>query len=97
MHNVRSPAAQPVPQERPSWFLARWGFVSSTTTPPTVGTKNNPSNGAIEELILSGAAFGELLIADVPSLLNAVVESRLWAVQPRAFPSSFQSQVSDIL
>ncbi|KAH0826932.1 hypothetical protein J3R83DRAFT_4555 [Lanmaoa asiatica] len=60
IHSVRSSAA---PQARPSGFLARWGFVSSPSAPPTLGTKNNPPNGAIEELILSGAAFGELLIA----------------------------------
>lgn len=68
IHSVRYSAAQPAPQARPSGFLARWGFVSSTA-PPTLGTKNNPSSGAIEELILSGAAFGELLIAGVPCSL----------------------------
>lgn len=69
VHSVRPPAAHAAPQARPSGFLARWGFVASTPAPPTLGTRNNPSNDAVEELILSGAAFGEQLTTDVPCSL----------------------------
>lgn len=84
---------------RPSGFLARWGFTSSTPAPPVLGTKSNPSSGEIEELILSGAAFGELLVSDLvtSTLLNMSAGSRLWVVQPRALASPFQSQVRDTL
>lgn len=62
IHSVQGSAAHSVPQARSSGFLARWGFAPSAPAPPMLGTKNNPSSGPIEELILSGAAFGELLI-----------------------------------
>ena len=61
-YSVQSSAAPSTSQSRPSGFLARWGFTSSAPPPPALGSKHNPSSGEIEELVLSGAAFGELLI-----------------------------------
>ncbi|KAI9567191.1 outer membrane protein Iml2/Tetratricopeptide repeat protein 39 [Boletus coccyginus] len=78
IHNIRSSPTHPAPQARSSGFLTRWGFVSSTSAPPTapmLGTMNNPSSGEIEELILSGAAFGYGLFNLVFSLLPARVRT----------------------
>ncbi|KAG9313319.1 hypothetical protein JVU11DRAFT_5623 [Chiua virens] len=71
IYNVKASVAQISVQSRPSGFLARWGFTSPTSPPPMPGTKTNPSNDEIEELILSGAAFGYGLFNLVLSLLPA--------------------------
>ncbi|KAN0076757.1 Outer membrane protein Iml2/Tetratricopeptide repeat protein 39 [Tylopilus felleus] len=77
IHSIRTSATLSTPQARPSGFLARWGFTSSVSAPPSLGSKSNPSNGEIEELILSGAAFGyglfNLVLSLLPSKVRAVV------------------------
>ncbi|KAL4064823.1 hypothetical protein V8B97DRAFT_1986391 [Scleroderma yunnanense] len=57
-------------------FFARWTgfpFGGISTPQPIVGTTVNPSNGPVEELILSGAAFGYGLFNLVLSLLPAKI------------------------
>ncbi|KAF8132977.1 hypothetical protein EV363DRAFT_1327081 [Boletus edulis] len=78
IHSIQSPTARSAPQARPPGFLVRWGFAPSTSVPPVLGTRNNPSTcGAIEELILSGAAFGyglfNLVLSLLPSKVRTVV------------------------
>ncbi|KAF8548584.1 hypothetical protein OG21DRAFT_1516159 [Imleria badia] len=75
IHSIRSSAVPSASQARPSGFLARWGFTSSAPAPLALGSKHNPSNGEIEELVLSGAAFGYGLFNLVLSLLPAKVRT----------------------
>ncbi|KAF9220192.1 hypothetical protein BS17DRAFT_788069 [Gyrodon lividus] len=56
-------------------FFARWGFPFSTPAPPVLGTIANPPNGPLEEMILSGAAFGYGVFNLVLSLLPSRVRS----------------------
>ncbi|KAH7889192.1 outer membrane protein Iml2/Tetratricopeptide repeat protein 39 [Phlebopus sp. FC_14] len=56
-------------------FFARWTGFASTSSTPVVGTIANPPNGPIEELILSGAAFGFGLFNLAVSLLPVRVKS----------------------
>ncbi|KIJ59698.1 hypothetical protein HYDPIDRAFT_140301 [Hydnomerulius pinastri MD-312] len=64
-----------VAASRSPGFFARWGFTSATPAPPVLGTIANPPNGPVEELILSGAAFGYGLFNLVLSLLPAKIRS----------------------
>ncbi|KAF8838754.1 hypothetical protein BDN67DRAFT_933260 [Paxillus ammoniavirescens] len=76
--SVRSSAAQSMTGSAPpqsQGFFARWGFTSSTPAAPLLGTVANPPDGPLEELILSGAAFGYGLFNLVLSLLPSKVRS----------------------
>jgi hypothetical protein len=55
-----SSTIQSAPQARISGFLSRFGFLSPAPAPPVLTRNDSPSDGAVEELIQSGAAFGEL-------------------------------------
>ncbi|KAI6124716.1 hypothetical protein EDD16DRAFT_1560406 [Pisolithus croceorrhizus] len=50
--------ATPTIPVRTSGFFARWTGLGAVTPMPVLGTITNPTNGPVEELILSGAAFG---------------------------------------
>ncbi|KIK79048.1 hypothetical protein PAXRUDRAFT_91897, partial [Paxillus rubicundulus Ve08.2h10] len=69
--SVQSSAAAVAPQSQ--GFFARWGSTSSAPVVPALGTIANPSNGPLEELILSGAAFGYGLFNLILSLLPSKV------------------------
>ncbi|KAI6115400.1 outer membrane protein Iml2/Tetratricopeptide repeat protein 39 [Pisolithus croceorrhizus] len=67
--------ATPTISVRTSGFFARWTGLGAVTPMPVLGTITNPTNGPIEELILSGAAFGYGLFNLVLSLLPAKIRN----------------------
>jgi hypothetical protein len=58
-------------------LLARWGLAAPTPAAPVIGTAANPPDGPIEEMILSGAAFGygvfNLVLSLLPTKIRNVV------------------------
>ncbi|KAI6103663.1 outer membrane protein Iml2/Tetratricopeptide repeat protein 39 [Pisolithus sp. B1] len=67
--------ATPTIPVRTSGFFARWTGLGAVTPMPVLGTITNPTNGPVEELILSGAAFGYGLFNLVLSLLPAKIRN----------------------
>ncbi|KAG6334988.1 hypothetical protein ID866_4102 [Astraeus odoratus] len=75
--SLRSAAESLLPV-RSSGFFARWtGFGAVSTPTPALGTPGHPLNGPVEELILSGAAFGygvfNLVLSLLPTRVRNVV------------------------
>ncbi|KIO06758.1 hypothetical protein M404DRAFT_138095 [Pisolithus tinctorius Marx 270] len=74
--NLQCAETTPAIPVRTSGFLARWrGLGSPTKLMPVLGTITNPANGPVEELILSGAAFGYGMSSLVLSLLPAKIRN----------------------
>ncbi|KAI6010291.1 outer membrane protein Iml2/Tetratricopeptide repeat protein 39 [Pisolithus marmoratus] len=74
--SIRYAKTTPAIPVRASAFFARWtGLGTLTTTIPVLGTITNPASGPVEELILSGTAFGYGLFNLVLSLLPAKIRN----------------------
>ncbi|KIK19843.1 hypothetical protein PISMIDRAFT_682759 [Pisolithus microcarpus 441] len=66
----------PATSVRTSGFFSRWTGLGALATPiPILGTITNPAYGPVEELVLSGAAFGYGLFNLVLSLLPAKIRN----------------------
>jgi hypothetical protein len=74
-----------------SGFFSRWIPFAPVTTVAAPGTMTNPPNGPVEELVLSGTAFGTPFLYFPAFSLNK--KSRIWVIQPGAFSPTCEDQV----
>ena len=75
-----------------SSFFGRWGFSGSSQSQLQVPKPTTQPEGPVEELVVSGAAFGTLTYSHIKGETDLVL-SRLRVIQSCIFPTSRKSKV----